>query len=126
MLLLVGCSGGDDLAATEKAVDEFHAALNAGDFARIHDDAAGEWKKVSSKPDSIQLFEAVRNKLGPFVSGKQVGWNVNYGTSGTIVVVQYDSKFQRGDARETFTYRRLGDDAQLVGYNINSRVLITG
>lgn len=126
ILLLSACSGGEDLDSAEKAIDRFHSELNAGNFERIHENAAPEWKKASSKADMVQLFQAVRNKLGPFVSGKQNGWRVNYTTGGTFVLVLFESKYQKGDATETFTFRRSGESAQLVGYNINSRALITG
>jgi hypothetical protein len=125
-LFLAGCTGGDDVAVTEQAIGRFHKELNAGAFVGIHQNASAEWKEASSEPASVELFNGVRRKLGKFVSGKQSGWKVNYGTAGTIVVLQYDSKFEKGDAQETFTYRRSGDRAELIGYNINSRALITG
>jgi hypothetical protein len=126
LLLLCGCSGGEDLAAAEKEIGRFHAQLNAGHFDKIYVDAAPDWKQASPRDDTIKLFAGLHNKLGLFVAGKQNSWRVNYGTGGTTILVLYDSKFQKGDGQETFTYRRSGDAVQLVGYNINSRALITG
>ncbi|HEX6660277.1 MAG TPA: hypothetical protein VF067_00180 [Sphingomicrobium sp.] len=126
VLFLTACSSGADLAAAKKAVDQFHAELNAGQFGRIQAESSPEWKQASSPADTIQLFTGVRKKLGNFVSGQEGDWRVNFGTGGTIIMLQYKSKFQKSDAVETFTYRRSGDGVQLVGYNINSRALITG
>ena len=125
-IFLSACSGGKDLVSAEKEIDRFHADLNAGKDEQIHDRAGSDWKKTTTKPEAVQLFSAVRGKLGKFVSGKQEGWRVNYTTNGTIIVVQYNSKFDRADGVETFTFQKNGDAAQLVGYNINSKALITG
>ena len=126
LLVLSGCSGGEDLGDSENAIARFHAELDAGQFDTIYAAAAPEWKRVSTKADTEQLFAGIHNKLGPFVSGKQNGWRVNYTTGGTTIVIVYDSKFQKGDGQETFTFSRSGKGIQLVGYNLNSRALITG
>jgi hypothetical protein len=126
LILLPSCSGGEDLGAANREIGRFHAELNAGQFDRIFAESAPEWKQASPRADTIKLFTAIHNKMGAYVSGNQNSWRVNYGTGGTIILVLYDSKFQKGDGQETFTYRRSGDDVQLVGYNLNSPTLITG
>jgi hypothetical protein len=126
LLVLSGCSGGKDLGAAQKEIASFHAQLNAGQFDQLYSAASPAWKQASSQSDSRQLFTAIHTKLGAYQSGKQNSWRVNYGTGGTTILVLYDSKFQKGDAQETFTYRRSGNDTKLEGYNINSRALITG
>jgi len=125
-IILSGCSGGADLAYAENGIARFHDELNAGQFNRIYSEASPEWKQASPEADTVQLFTAIHSKLGAFVSGKQNGWRVNYGTDGTTIFVEYDSKFEKGPGLETFNYRRTAKGAQLVGYNINSRALITG
>lgn len=125
-LFLTACSGGKDFAGAERSVSQFHGDLNAGRFGQIHDQAGKEWKNAATKSDAVKLFSAVRTKLGPFVSAIQESWRVNHGTGGTLVVVQYRSRFQKGEGTETFTFRSNRDGAQLVDYNINSNALITG
>ena len=126
VVLLSACSGGEDLTAADAQIKTFHSELNSGDFQRIYADSAQGWKNVSSSADTIQLFTGVHNKLGAFLTGNKVGWRVNYTTGGTFVIVQYASKFQKGEAQETFTFQHSGNATQLVGYNVNSRALITG
>ena len=126
MMTLGACSGGKDLAQSEQAIARFHEQLNSGQFDEIYRNASSEWKGASSQADSQKLFAAVRKKLGSFQSGKQVGWRANYGTGGSTVVVQYASKYEKGAATETFTYRPSDPAPVLIGYNINSPVLITG
>lgn len=126
VLCLTACSGGEDLKKTEAAIGLFHQQANAGQFDQIYANAASEWKRAQSPRDSVKFLSALREKMGAFQSGQQDGWRVNYTTSGTEVVVQYKSKFQKGDAVETFTYRVVEKAPILVGYNINSNTLITG
>ena len=125
-LFLAACSGGKDVARAEQNIERFHAQLNAGNLEMIHNQTGSEWKGATTKPDAIKLFSAVRTKLGPFKSGKQNGWHVNYGTGGKMILVQYQSEFERGTAVETFTFKESGEKIQMVGYNINSPTLITG
>ena len=113
------------MAAVTKAIGGFHSELNAGNFDQIYEDSASDWKQASPKDDTIKLFTSIHNKLGGFISATQTGWHVNYGTAGTIVTIVDDSKFQKAQGVETFTYRVSGSTAQLVGYNINSRALLT-
>lgn len=125
-LLVSACSGGEDVAVAERAIGRFHAELNAGDYARIQAESSPEWRQASAIPETIQLFSGIHNKLGPFVSGKQTGWRVNFGAGGEQILIEYESKFEKGPAVETFNFRRTAKDVQLIGYNINSRALITG
>ena len=125
-LLIAACSGGEDLARAEKAIDRFHQELNAGQIDRIQSEASSDWKNAAPTKESLQFLSAVRSKLGAFHSGKQAGWTVNYGTNGTMVVVQYNSRFAKGEAVETFTFRNSDKGSELVGYNVNSKVFVTG
>ena len=126
LLVISACSGGEDLDRAEKAIDRFHLQLNAGQIDQIYAGASSDWKDATPKKESDQFLSAVRDKLGAFQSGKQAGWTVNYGTNGTIVVVQYKSRFAKGDADETFTFRNTNKVSELVGYNVNSKVFVTG
>ena len=125
-LCLVACSGGEDVAEAKRNIDSFHVQLNAGKFEDIHNQTGSEWKDATTRSDAIELFSAVRTKLGPFRSGKQTGWHVNYGTGGKTIIVQIESQYEKGTAVETFTFKDSGEKAQMVGYNINSKALITG
>ena len=125
-LILTSCSGGADLAAADREIARFHEELNSGQFDKIYSEASPEWKQASPEPDTVQLFVGIHKKLGAFVSGKQNSWRVNYGTDGSTILVLYDSQFEKGAGQETFTYRSTSKGVQLVGYNLNSRALITG
>jgi hypothetical protein len=126
VLALSACSAGKDVGAAEGGVARFHAELNSGQFNSIYEQAAPGWKQATNEPDTVKLFSAIHNKLGSFISASQTGWHVNYGTGGTTTLLTFNSKFQKGEAEESFTFLSDGKQVQLMAYNINSRALITG
>jgi hypothetical protein len=126
VFLLSSCSGGDDVAGAEKTIAQFHQQLNFAAYQTIYAGSDNGLKQVTSEADMVRLLDAVHRKLGAFQSGKPTGWRVNYNTSGNSTVIQFDSKFQRGSATETFTFVGGAQSPRLLAYNINSQALITG
>ena len=123
-VVLSSCSGGENLASADKAVERFHQQLNAGQLDAIYTQSSPALKSATSQGDMIKLLTAVRSKLGPYKSGTRNSWRVNYGTNASTVVL-FDSTYEKGKAQETFTFEN-GPNAPLIGYNINSPTLITG
>lgn len=124
--LLAGCSVGKDSAAAGTAIRDFHSKLNAGEFADIYDQSGAGMKAAATEDKLTALLEAVHRKLGAYVSGSQTGWNENFNTSGHTIRIQYASKFERGDATESFVFQLDGKGTPaLAGYNIDSMALIT-
>jgi len=125
MLMMASCSGGKELAGAENAIIQFHRQLNSGEYRKIYLESDSGLKKVTPEANMIKLLDAVHRKLGAFQTGKQTGWQVNYSTSGTNTAVQFDSKFDRGSATETFTFVGDAQSPRLLSYNINSQALVT-
>jgi hypothetical protein len=123
-LALTSCSGGENLASADLAVQRFHQQLNAGQFESIYANAAPAWKATTSKSETIKLFAAVRSKLGAYQSGTRNSWRVNYGTNASTVIL-FESVYEKGKAQETFTFAN-EENSPLMGYNVNSDALITG
>ena len=123
-VVLSSCSGGENLAAADKAVERFHQQLNAGQLDMIYAESAPAMKSATSKDEMVKLLTAVRSKLGTYKSGTRNSWGVNYGTNASTVIL-FDSTYEKGKAQETFTFKN-GPKAPLIGYNINSPTLITG
>ena len=123
---LTGCSVGQDSAAAGTAIQDFHSKLNAGEFAEIYDQSGASMKAAATEDKLTALLDAVHRKLGAYVSGSQTSWNENFGTTGHTIRIQYASKFERGEATETFVFQLDGKGTPaLVGYNVNSMALIT-
>jgi hypothetical protein len=125
-LLMASCSGGEDVAGAEKAIAQFHGQLNSANYQDIYARSDQGLKDVTSKADMIKLLDAIHRKLGAYQAGKQTGWRVNYNTAGNNTVIQFESRFEKGAAAETFTFVGDAQSPRLLSYNINSQALITG
>lgn len=123
-LALAGCSFGTDVPVAEKAITAFHAQLDAAQFGPIYAGSGSEMKKATSEQRLTAFLGAVHRKLGLFKSGKTIGWNENLNTGGHYVAINYQAVYEHGPAAESFTYRVDDGKAMLVGYNVNSDVLI--
>jgi hypothetical protein len=109
----------------ERAVEKFHSQLNAGQFQQIYAESDEAFRKVVTEEQAIQLFGAVRSKLGTVQQAKLSGWHVNATTGGTAVTLSYEVEFSEGKGTEQFVYHVSGDKALLFNYNVNSPLLIT-
>lgn len=120
---LAGCSVGKDLPAATKAIDQFHADLNAGNIVKLIQQSGPEL--IGKDPvRTSNLFLAVHRKLGVFQRGKVQGWNENLTTSGHFLAINYAATYAKGSATEQFVYRIGKARPILVGYNINAEALI--
>jgi len=124
LCVLAGCSAGADVAVAEKAVARFHMMLDAGQNAQIYEESVSEMKNAASEDKLGALLAAVHRKLGTVKKAEQRGWNDQVNTGGHFVTLNYATSYAQGDAAETFVYKISGENAQLVGYNINSSALI--
>ncbi len=109
----------------ERAVEKFHSQLNAGQFQQIYAESDDAFKKAATEEQVLQLFDAVRRKLGTVQQAKLSGWHVNATTGGTVVTLGYEVDFSEGKGTEQFVYHITGDKALLFNYNVNSPLLIT-
>ena len=124
-LLFSSCSLGKHKETAEKAVVKFHQQLNAGQYREIYVQCGQKFRESASESDTIALFEAIRRKLGSVVNTKQLGWNVNTTPGGTFVRMGYETDFSEGKGQEDFVFEMNNGQALLVGYNVNSPLLIT-
>jgi hypothetical protein len=122
--LLGACSVGSDVPAATAAADSFHKQLNAGQYQAIYDSSDRLMKNTGPAKDFVDLLTAVHRKLGDFKSAETPGWNDQVTTNGHFVKLIYQSKYEQGTAEETFDFRIDGQSATLVGYHVNSQVLI--
>jgi Protein of unknown function (DUF4019) len=112
-------------AAGEKAVENFHAQLNAEKFDEIYEQSSKEFKDSGSKEEIIKFLQAVRRKLGTVNKTSSQGWHVNTTPTGTVITMSYETEYSNDTATESFTFYMNGEEAQLVNYKIDSKKLIT-
>ena len=124
LVVLAACSVSADTTQAEQAIQRFHELLDAGQSTAIYESAAEDLKKVSTQEDFVALLDAVHRKLGVSKSSSQKGWNVNYGTSGKFITLNYETVYAEGQASERFVYRVAEGQALLAGYHINSSALV--
>lgn len=124
-LVWLAACGTASVGDAEKGVAAFHRQLDAGDFATIWRSSGQEMKSAASQADFQKLLEAVHTKLGKVKSATRTGWRVNTTTNGNFAILAYETEFANGKATETFTFKQEGEQAKLVGYNINSLDLMT-
>jgi hypothetical protein len=122
-VLLVGCSTGMDEA--RQGVDEFRARASRQAFAEIYWQAAPELRQTTNEAQFVKLMSALERKLGPWQSAGDPGWNVTRGTGGHLVRLSFESRFARGPAVESFAWRIERGRAVLLGYHVNSALLVT-
>ncbi len=73
----------------------------------------------------LKFFAAIHNKLGNAGDASRSTININATTNGTFLRVSYSTKYDKGTAEETFTWRKgVTGDLTLVGYHIQSNALI--
>jgi hypothetical protein len=124
-MMSAGCGASKDLANTDIAVSKFHSQLDAGSFEQIYEDSSDAMKNAAPKQKFVDFLTAVHRKLGFVKSTSRRGFNINWGTSGKTVRVGYATQFDQDTAEEQFVFHVRGDDAQLIGYHINSDALVT-
>jgi len=123
-LVLGACSSSADFDRAKEGVERFHEMFNGGTFDAIYSEAGKEFQASTPRDEFLQFVEAVHRKLGKAGEAKLRGWNVNYNTSGSYVTLTYATHYDEGDASEQFVFNVGGGKASLVGFHINSKVLI--
>ena len=109
----------------ERAVEQFHQQFNAGQYREIYEQSDKQFQDAAKEAEFIELLEAVRRKLGTVEKATPAGWRVNATPTGTVVALGYETQFSEGKGTEQFTFLISSDQAKLLGYNVNSPLLIT-
>ena len=122
--ILAACSPIQDTKAADAAIAAFHQKLNAGDFVGIYGSSSPEMKAIDTQEKIVRILSAIHRKLGNFKSGADAGWNDRVIPSGHFLSINYVAQYERGSAKESFTYRIDGAQARLAGFNVNSDALL--
>ena len=128
LVLLVSCSMTQDVGLVQQApsaVESFHQQLNAQQGEQILSSATPEFQKAMSKDTYLAFFARIRRKLGTPISSKPTSIFVNHVPGATLIVAQFQTKFDKGDAQENFTWRVDNGKPRLLGYQIGSPLVLT-
>jgi hypothetical protein len=122
---LMGCCDSKQAGRdAELAVQQFHTRYNAADYRGIYADATDNFKRASTEGDFVALLEGVRRKLGEHRTSTPGPYRLMTGTHGVTYTQSLQSEFVEGKGTETFVWHIADSRARLVGYNINSPVLV--
>jgi len=107
------------------SVQQFHQELNGAEYGQIVDDADEGFRHSGTSRDELMHFlQAVHTKLGNAGESSLTNITVNATTGGTFVITVYQTKFNRGEAIEKFTWMKRSGELFLYGYSIQSNALI--
>jgi uncharacterized protein DUF4019 len=124
VIALASCSFGADQHLATEAVSQFHSLYNSEDYSSIYASTDDAFKKATSEADYETFMAAIHRKLGAQKSSTSASWTVSQTLSGTQVVLTFKTEFAEGAASERFVFRTASGKASLLGYNINSPLLI--
>ena len=96
-------------------------------YDKIYNEASDLWKQELTQEESTAVFKTLRTKLGKMENralNSAVGQNNSGGVlKGNSFVVIYQTKFEKGEAMETFTLVERDHQWQLARYFVNSTAL---
>ena len=122
-LALAASNPGAQIEDARGQIDKFHALYGAGDAKGFHKASGAEFRKVVTEEQVQGLVTLFSKRLGKIESSKQTGFNTgfNNGTTTTTIVMQ--TRFERGEATETFVFTGSGKDMKLLNWNVTSPLL---
>ena len=106
----------------QSGVRQFHARLDAGQYALIYDSADDSLKKSMQKADFVAYLRDIHDRLGGVKSFTTSGFQINAAAGqGTEVALAVVTSFDQGVAAEKFLWRIQGSRAMLMDYKADVR-----
>jgi hypothetical protein len=93
--LTAGCSSGADISAANSAIAHFRELMEMQQFRQIYEETGDENKKATTEQQWTRFLTAIRDKLGNVKNAQSTGWNVNYRTTGTVIVISCKTEFEK-------------------------------
>jgi Protein of unknown function (DUF4019) len=117
--------------AAQTSIDNITSDMARADYEKIYAEAAEEWRRTASADESRAHLERIRNTLGNVLSRAQLSAQERDHASGNggdlaagrTLVVNYNTKFERADAIETFALVERSGRWLLARYAVNSNAL---
>jgi hypothetical protein len=124
-VLLAACHPLQDASQVDAAVEQFHTRLASGDDDAIYREAGPEYQRSLDAQTNRNFLARVRRKMGTPGRATRTGYNVMYNPGGATVNTQYQVSYSNGAAAETFVWRVKDGKATLLGFTINSPLMLT-
>ncbi len=113
-----GCSVSERLEEVKPLVEDFQALYNERSFSSLYDTLIhSHWRDIDDIEAFTEKMNKIRDLTGKRLSGVRAGFNWKSTIStGTTVVVSFNSKFINGSGLETFTFKSEDDLLKVFGY----------
>jgi len=96
-------------------------------YEKIYSESATQWKQDSTLEQSTEVFKTLQAKLGKVESRVLHSATEQNNSGGPLqgraFILSYQTKFERGEAMETFTVVEQGGQWRLARYLVNSTAL---
>ena len=111
----------------ESTVSSVSDDIAAERYEKVYTEASDLWRQDAGLEQTIETFKTLRTKLGVVESRVLQSAKEQENSSGPLqgraFIVTYRTKFQHGDAMETFTLLQRNGRWQLARYFVNSTAL---
>jgi len=113
--------------AAQAAVESLTDDIAAGRDAKVYEEATDEWRAAVNADESARMLARVRERLGRVESrtlhtGREQQ-SAAAPLSGHTLELVYRTRFERGEATEKFTMLERGGRWLLAGYSVSSDTL---
>ncbi|HEX8476102.1 MAG TPA: DUF4019 domain-containing protein [Pyrinomonadaceae bacterium] len=115
-------------SGVQEAVDRITEDIAGGRFQKIYDEAAEEWRQTTTPEETRATLEQLRTRLGRvesrnFHTGRD-SQNASGGDlSGHVLIITYETDFERGNGMESFTFVERDGRWLLAKYFVSSDAL---
>jgi hypothetical protein len=120
-LLVTACGGTDE---AKRGVAEFRSRAAQKSYGEIYRTAGAELRQAATEEQFERLMTTLDRRLGAWQSAAEPAWTVTRGTGGHLVRLTYQSQFAKGAASEQFVWRLDNGGPALLGYHVNSPLLM--
>ncbi len=114
-------------AGVESTIGTVTEDLQQGRYDKIYADSSDLWKKDATPEKSNEVLKTLYSKLGKMENRALHTANEQENSSGVlkghVFIVSYQTKFERGEAMETFTLIEDNGKWKLARYLVNSTAL---
>jgi hypothetical protein len=131
MLVLAACGEGAPRPRVPSEVQELITRIGEQiaqeQYEQIYNESSERWKQDVTLEKSNEVFKTLRAKLGKIESRSLTFANEQENSGGTlkghVFILSYRTRFERGEAGETFTLIEENGQWRLARYLVNSTAL---
>lgn len=98
------------------ATEEFHKHFNSSTFGDIYDRAEPIVREMQSRDDFLAAMERMRKGQGAVLQTRELAVGYNYSTDGNMINLLYEVTYEKGIAKEEFTWTIVEGKGILHGY----------